>query len=361
MIKKTTNAKEKEQRRKNKGKRKIEITKIENRLNSQITYYKRKKGLIKKVMELSLLCDIDILLVIVDQKQRLSITTSKSTAEEFIEKNLLNFNKKVIKEKFNLNDYKKIFCGEKDNQSINNIEIEEENKKKNDKNNNDYFTRKINPKSKSISDIKTTKKFKVSIPNFSKTDKTSITEIKQNNILSSNNKTFQNEKNQKQKNKISKNKNIINSNNNNNDNSIINNDEEIIQIKKNEDKFPRFTTIQSPNYFKSNQIFSPFNPKNFDGFKAPTPLYTPKPNNDIYNMVNIFVNPNTPEYINQKKKRSYLNDSFSISPIRVNSMNKLITPNINSARISNFSFNNSFNNKDNDNLFNFDVEKNDGL
>ncbi len=115
------------------------MIKIENKLNSQITYYKRKKGLIKKVMELSLLCDIDILLVIVDQKQRLSITTSKSTAEEFIEKNLLNFNKKVIKEKFNLNDYKKIFCGEKDNQSINNIEIEEENKKKNDKNNNDYF------------------------------------------------------------------------------------------------------------------------------------------------------------------------------------------------------------------------------
>ena len=361
MNKKTTNTKEKEERKKNRGKRKIEITKIENRLNSQITYYKRKKGLIKKVMELSLLCDIDILLVIVDQKQRLSITTSKSTAEEFIEKNLLNFNKKVIKEKFNLNDYKKIFCGEKDNQSFNNIEIEEENKIKNDKNTKDYFTRKINPKSKSISDIKTTKKFKVSIPNFSlKTEKTIITELKQKNILNSNSQISQNEKNQKQKNKILKNKNLINSNNNNNDNLIINNEEENIQIKKNEEKFPRFSTIQSPNYFKTNQLFSPFNPKNFDGFKAPTPLYTPKPNNDIYNMVNIFVNPNTPEYINQKKKRNYLNDSFSISPIRINSMNKLVTPNINSGRISNFSFNNSFN-KDNDNLFNFDVEKNDGL
>ncbi len=361
MNKKTTNTKEKEERKKNRGKRKIEITKIENRLNSQITYYKRKKGLIKKVMELSLLCDIDILLVIVDQKQRLSITTSKSTAEEFIEKNLLNFNKKVIKEKFNLNDYKKIFCGEKDNQSFNNIELEEENKIKNDKNTKDYFRRKINPKSKSISDIKTTKKFKVSIPNFSlKTEKTIITELKQKNILNSNSQISQNEKNQKQKNKILKNKNLINSNNNNNDNSIINNEEENIQIKKNEEKFPRFSTIQSPNYFKTNQLFSPFNPKNFDGFKAPTPLYTPKPNNDIYNMVNIFVNPNTPEYINQKKKRNYLNDSFSISPIRINSMNKLVTPNINSGRISNFSFNNSFN-KDNDNLFNFDVEKNDGL
>ena len=79
-------------------------------------------------------------------------------------------------------------------------------------------------------------------------------------------------------------------------------------------------------------------------------------------MVNIYVNQNTPDYINQKRKRNLLNDSFGVSPIGINSMNKLVTPNINSARISNFSFNNSFNNKDNDNLFNFEgIEKQDGI
>ena len=180
--------------KKNMGKRKIEIAKIENKLNSQITYYKRKKGLIKKVMELSLLCDVDIFLVIVDHKQRLSVTTSKSTAEEFILKNLINFNKKVIKEKYNLKDYKKIFCGEKENHSIDDIIINENNEFNNNEikeNTKDYYLRSNNQKSKSISDIKTTKKFKVSIPKFSlKTESLFVLDSKQKNT-----------KNQKIKNK----------------------------------------------------------------------------------------------------------------------------------------------------------------
>ena len=96
------------------GKRKIQIAKIENRLNSQITYYKRKKGLIKKALELSLLCDVEVLLVIVDKKNKLSITSSKNSAKDFINNHLLDLKNKKIKEEISLKDYSKMFKGEKE-------------------------------------------------------------------------------------------------------------------------------------------------------------------------------------------------------------------------------------------------------
>ena len=116
------------------GKRKIEISKIKNKLTSQITYYKRKKGLIKKAMELSLLCEVDFFLVIVDHKGRLSVTCSKTEIQEFIRKNILNMNNRIIKESLTLNDYNKIFYPEKKIKTyLNNIDIEEEIKKLNNK------------------------------------------------------------------------------------------------------------------------------------------------------------------------------------------------------------------------------------
>ena len=112
------------------GKRKIEITKINDKYISQITYHKRKKGLIKKAMELSLLCDIDFFLVLVDKKDRLSVTCSKSSISQFIQKNILNMNNRIVKEFYTLKDYKTLFTCQKNVQIyISRIDINEHIKK----------------------------------------------------------------------------------------------------------------------------------------------------------------------------------------------------------------------------------------
>ena len=53
------------------GRRKITITKISDERNRQVTFTKRKFGLIKKAYELSVLCDCEISLIIFNSKNKL--------------------------------------------------------------------------------------------------------------------------------------------------------------------------------------------------------------------------------------------------------------------------------------------------
>ncbi|KAM7499584.1 hypothetical protein LguiA_023998 [Lonicera macranthoides] len=50
---------------------KIEMKRIENATSRQVTFSKRRQGLLKKAYELSVLCDAEVALIIFSQKGRL--------------------------------------------------------------------------------------------------------------------------------------------------------------------------------------------------------------------------------------------------------------------------------------------------
>ncbi|KAK8567584.1 hypothetical protein V6N13_105542 [Hibiscus sabdariffa] len=53
------------------GRRKVEIKRIEDKNSRQVTFSKRRSGLIKKARELSVLCDVEIALVVFSSRGRL--------------------------------------------------------------------------------------------------------------------------------------------------------------------------------------------------------------------------------------------------------------------------------------------------
>ncbi|KAI8548613.1 hypothetical protein RHMOL_Rhmol07G0286800 [Rhododendron molle] len=55
------------------GRVKLQIKKIENTTNRQVTFSKRRNGLIKKAYELSVLCDVDVALIMFSPSGRLSL------------------------------------------------------------------------------------------------------------------------------------------------------------------------------------------------------------------------------------------------------------------------------------------------
>ena len=121
------------------GRNKISIQKIKDERIRNITYYKRKKGLVKKAMELSLLCDADILVCVYPKHiayRQLLIFSTTNNADSFIDKYIKN--PLIKKEIFGLKDYGALFT----NNILNPEQVKQINDIEND--NNDKMEKVIN-------------------------------------------------------------------------------------------------------------------------------------------------------------------------------------------------------------------------
>ncbi|MED6218571.1 hypothetical protein PIB30_027910 [Stylosanthes scabra] len=68
------------------GRVKLPIKKIENTTNRQVTFSKRRNGLIKKAYELSVLCDVHVALIMFSPSGRPTLFSSNTSIEEILER-----------------------------------------------------------------------------------------------------------------------------------------------------------------------------------------------------------------------------------------------------------------------------------
>nr|ADY03123.1 MADS3 protein [Thujopsis dolabrata] len=68
------------------GRGKIEIKRIENTTNRQVTFCKRRNGLLKKAFELSVLCDAEVGLVVFSSRGKMYEYSSQQSMKKTIEK-----------------------------------------------------------------------------------------------------------------------------------------------------------------------------------------------------------------------------------------------------------------------------------
>ncbi|KAK1381060.1 hypothetical protein POM88_027804 [Heracleum sosnowskyi] len=57
--------------KKDMGRGKVQLKKIENKINRQVTFSKRRGGLVKKAHEISVLCDAEVALIVFSTKGKL--------------------------------------------------------------------------------------------------------------------------------------------------------------------------------------------------------------------------------------------------------------------------------------------------
>ncbi|KAJ0100115.1 hypothetical protein Patl1_20027 [Pistacia atlantica] len=68
------------------GRGKVVLERIPNKINRQVTFSKRRSGLLKKAYELSLLCDVEVAVVIFSSRGKLSEFASNHNVDKILER-----------------------------------------------------------------------------------------------------------------------------------------------------------------------------------------------------------------------------------------------------------------------------------
>ncbi|VFQ76885.1 unnamed protein product [Cuscuta campestris] len=68
------------------GRGKVELKRIENKINRQVTFSKRRSGLVKKAHEISVLCDAEVALIVFSHKGKLFDYSTDSCMEKILER-----------------------------------------------------------------------------------------------------------------------------------------------------------------------------------------------------------------------------------------------------------------------------------
>ncbi|KAI3726833.1 hypothetical protein L1987_66639 [Smallanthus sonchifolius] len=68
------------------GRGKVTLKRIENKINRQVTFSKRRSGLLKKAHEISVLCDADVALIVFSTKGKLCEYATDSSMKRILEK-----------------------------------------------------------------------------------------------------------------------------------------------------------------------------------------------------------------------------------------------------------------------------------
>ncbi|PHT55165.1 hypothetical protein CQW23_03651, partial [Capsicum baccatum] len=68
------------------GRGRVELKRIENKISRQVTFSKRRSGLLKKTNEISVLCDAEVALIVFSPNGKLFEYSTQSSMESILER-----------------------------------------------------------------------------------------------------------------------------------------------------------------------------------------------------------------------------------------------------------------------------------